>query len=149
VTVARRRDAYRKLVAGGHTYLWRVRHSHAEPECQEIVILRRYGSPGRARIVFRAGPGRLVGDGAYLHRRAVLRTGSVPGGESHPGGETRSGGEARPGGETDPGGEAYLNLNRPGVARALLDEALAAGWEPGEEREFDGWEMIDATSATG
>jgi hypothetical protein len=120
VTVVRRRSAHRRLVADGHTYLWWVRHSHAEPECQEIVTLRRYGTPGHARIAFRTGPGGIVGGGAYLHGGAVVRAGSVP------------------------GAGAYLNLHRPATARALLDEVLAAGWEPGEEREFDGWEVVDA-----
>lgn len=43
-------------------------------------------------------------------------------------------------------GDDYLNLNRPGVVRALLDEALSRGWRasaPGRG-EFDGWVMIDA-----
>jgi hypothetical protein len=141
--MARRENAHRRLIADGHAYLWRVRHSHAEPECQEIVTVRRYGSAGHARIVFREGTGRAVG-GPYLHTGAVVRIEAGPAGEPalNAGSDSRTGsaaGTARPGGT-----RRYLDLSRPGVVRALLDQALAAGWEPGEEREFDGWEMFDA-----
>ncbi|MET7331804.1 hypothetical protein, partial [Nonomuraea sp. NPDC005650] len=57
------------------------------------------GAPGQLVIVFHGGPGRLVNDGMFLHNGGVLRTSD----------------------------RAYLNLHRPGVARALLDEALERG----------------------
>ncbi|WP_211240935.1 hypothetical protein [Hamadaea tsunoensis] len=42
-------------------------------------------------------------------------------------------------------GDDYLNLNRPGVVRALLDEALGRGWQPSApgRAELDGWTLID------
>jgi hypothetical protein len=43
-----------------------------------------------------------------------------------------------------PSDATYLNLHRPGVARAFLDEALAAGWSPDRQSELDGWSLFDA-----
>lgn len=40
-----------------------------------------------------------------------------------------------------------LNLHRPGVARALLDEAIARGWDTISPMEIDGWEIFDAVQA--
>ncbi|MFD4673838.1 hypothetical protein ACFWNN_29245 [Lentzea sp. NPDC058450] len=45
-------------------------------------------------------------------------------------------------GEVLTGGRS-LNLNRPGVIRALLD---VAGWRS-EVRELDGWDLFDAVAA--
>jgi hypothetical protein len=75
--------------------------------------------PGRLDVVFAEGPGRLVSGGFHMHEGAVAR------------------------------GDDYLNLNRPGVVRALLDEALSRGWRPEDPRraEFDGWAMFDAVLA--
>lgn len=82
------------------TYLWTVRHRHGDGEpCQEVLTLRRDGV--RTRIVFRSGPGRYAGDGAYTH------TGGV--GDRH----------------------HHLNLHEPGVVRALVDEATRRGLLPG------------------
>jgi hypothetical protein len=114
------------LIAGEHTYLWKVRHHHnrdmnAEPpvtDCKEIVAIRREGCAGHVRIFFREGPGHVVG-GGYLHSGGVVR------------------------GSDD----TYLNLNRPAVAGALLDEALSRGWNPAEDAELDGWELVDAVRA--
>ena len=43
----------------------------------------------------------------------------------------------------------YLNLNEPGVIRALLDEALARGWQTGTSAraEMEGWDLFDAVFA--
>ncbi|MCY0942989.1 hypothetical protein [Streptomyces antarcticus] len=42
-----------------------------------------------------------------------------------------------------------LNPHEPGAVRALLDVALARGWQPGERRvvEVDGWSLLE-TAAT-
>jgi hypothetical protein len=39
-----------------------------------------------------------------------------------------------------------LNLNRPGVARVLLDAALAGGWQPevSGTTELGGWALVEA-----
>ncbi|MEV5988902.1 hypothetical protein AB0L85_28510 [Streptomyces sp. NPDC052051] len=44
---------------------------------------------------------------------------------------------------------ASLNLHEPGAVRALLDAALAHGWQPGERRvvEIDGWSLLEAAAA--
>ncbi|MFB4285552.1 MULTISPECIES: hypothetical protein [unclassified Nonomuraea] len=67
-------------------------------------------------IVFHGGPGRLVKDGMF-HDGGVLRTSD----------------------------SAYLNLHRPGVVRALLDEALERGHDFATAKpiEIDGWELVD------
>lgn len=65
-------------------------------------------------VVFQAGNGHLVADG-FLHAGGVLHA--------------------------DGRG---LNLNQPGVVRALLDEAIARGWQPDVRSETDGWELFDA-----
>ncbi|XRQ13827.1 hypothetical protein ACN3XK_23960 [Actinomadura welshii] len=81
-----------------------------------MLTLRQEGAPGRLVIVFRSGPGRLVADG-WLHDGAVWRTSD----------------------------DVYLNLHRPGVVRALLDEALARGHDfaTAGTVEIAGWELID------
>ncbi|WP_410364031.1 hypothetical protein [Streptomyces sp. 5K101] len=42
-----------------------------------------------------------------------------------------------------------LNLHEPGAVRALLDVALARGWEPAERQtvEVDGWLLLEAAAA--
>lgn len=82
--------------------------------CREILTLRRRGTHGRLQIVFRAGAGRLVPDG-YLPSGAV--------------------------GTTD---DVWLNLHEPGTVRALLDEAIARGWNAGDKEttQIDGWELF-------
>ncbi|MFI6920629.1 hypothetical protein ACIBIZ_11820 [Nonomuraea spiralis] len=68
-------------------------------------------------VIFHGGPGRLVNDGMFLHNGGALRTSD----------------------------RAYLNLHRPGVARALLDEALERvhDFATAQTIEIDGWELID------
>jgi hypothetical protein len=43
---------------------------------------------------------------------------------------------------------ADLNLHEPGAVRALLDVALARGWQPGARRllEVDGWTLLEAAA---
>lgn len=119
----RQQGAARRLKVGEHTYLWSVRHHHhrddtAVPrltDCSETVSIGLHGAGGRARIVFLEGPGRVVSDSTYLHAGAVVRSGD----------------------------DSYFNLNLPSVARALLDEVLARGWDPVTHVRFDGWDLLD------
>lgn len=116
----------RALVVGSLTYRWGAGHRHERyqdeagrprcGDCREVLSLRQVGAPGRLVIVFYGGPGRLVNDGMF-HDGGVLRTSD----------------------------RAYLNLHRPGVARALLDEALERGHDftTAETIEIDGWELVD------
>ncbi|MEU5279733.1 hypothetical protein [Streptomyces asoensis] len=69
----------------------------------------------RTRIVFRAGEGRYVGSVAYGHSGGV--------GDRH----------------------HHLNLNRPGVVRAFVDEAVARGLLP-LDGDLDGWELFTAVA---
>lgn len=65
-------------------------------------------------MAFKAGDGRHVADG-FLHAGAVrFADGRV------------------------------VNLNEPGVVRALLDVALARGWQPDAptRSDVDGWELF-------
>ncbi|WP_433379753.1 hypothetical protein [Dactylosporangium sp. CA-152071] len=77
-------------------------------------------------------------DGARGRLEVVFKTGTgrlVPDGVLHSGGVVR--------------GEDYLNLHRPGVVRALLDEALDRGWRPADATHvrYDGWGMVSAVAA--
>ncbi|WP_246043052.1 MULTISPECIES: hypothetical protein [Streptomyces] len=123
--MARRTSRGRRLVAGDRTFTWSVRHSHTRREdgrcdCRESLTLV-HGRDRRAvlRIVFRNGPGRWVPDG-------LAPSGSV--------------GTSR---------EEWLNLHEPGAVRALLDAALAAGWDPAAPTvtEVDGWTLLPAAAA--
>ncbi|GAA1624201.1 hypothetical protein GCM10009679_31520 [Saccharothrix algeriensis] len=107
---------------GQVTYRWTVSHTHRVEvvdgvrrlhDCSDHVRLGRDGAPGRLNVVFAEGPGRVVSGGGYTHAGAVSRDGD------------------------------YLNLNRPGVVRAVLDEALHRGWQPEQHAELDGWAMYD------
>jgi hypothetical protein len=120
-----------RMVVGDDRYEWTLAHQHeegtSEPgapryrDCREVVLI----APAERlaptlRIVFREGSGRVVSDGIYMHSGGVMQSREEGGGS--------------------------LNLNEPGVVRALLDEALARGWDPGEREplEIDGWAMFDA-----
>jgi hypothetical protein len=119
----------RWLVVGSERFAWSIGHAHESGDehlalrrwigCRDLVRLRREGARGRLVVVFREGNGHLVAD-PLMH-----------------------GGEVR---HADGRG---LNLNQPGVVRALLDEALSRGWQadvPGRS-EIDGWLLFDAVVA--
>ena len=124
-----RRRGPRYLIVGEDRFLWSCRHLHervdsagAPPtylDCREVVTIRRDGSRGLVDVVFRGGEDRAVGNG-LLHVGAVWR------------------GDGR-----------MLNLNEPGVVRALLDEASAGGWQAGDPGrvQIDGWALFDAVVA--
>ncbi|MFC6880701.1 MULTISPECIES: hypothetical protein [Actinomadura] len=121
----------RRLLIGDEVYRWRVGHRHARGtdetgspgyDCAETLAIWREGERGKIRFVFENGPGRLVPDGS-LHSGAVLRLT----------------GQGRP--------DTYLNLNRPGTVRALLDEALACGATFDAPVDLDGWNLIHLVAA--
>ncbi|MGW1535494.1 hypothetical protein [Streptomyces aureus] len=123
------RRRYRQLVVGSERFRWWVSHRHVpEPNpagggpghaCQEVLVLAREGSPGVIRIVFAAGPERVVGGGGW---------------GAHEGGVSRMRG-------------GYLNLHRPATVRELLDEARAHGEDFRRAGEVDGWRFFDAVAA--
>lgn len=43
----------------------------------------------------------------------------------------------------------WLNLHEPGTARALLEEALASGWQPDDPAvtAIDGWQFFGTVAA--
>ncbi|MER5543002.1 hypothetical protein ABT072_11270 [Streptomyces sp. NPDC002589] len=108
--------------------MWTMRHSHRRGhdgrpvDCRQILTLspQPAGTGGPLRIVFADGPGRYIPGGA------PFGSGDV--------GFTQG---------------ADLNLHEPGAVRALLDVALARGWQPGERRavEVDGWLLLEAAAA--
>ncbi len=108
--------------------MWATRHSHRRDHagrpvgCRQTLTLsvQPAGTGGLLRIVFDEGPGRYIPGGA------PLGSGDV--------GFTRG---------------ADLNLHEPGAVRALLDVALARGWQPEERRpvEVDGWLLLEAAAA--
>ncbi|WP_331753688.1 MULTISPECIES: hypothetical protein [unclassified Streptomyces] len=122
----RRSKKPRRLVADGRVYMWTMRHRHGKDgdgrpvDCRQILTLSPVGSGGPLRIVFADGPGR------YIPGVAPMGSGDV--------GPTR--------------GES-LNLHEPGAVRALLDVALARGWQPGEQRavDVDGWTLLKVAAA--
>ncbi|MFC4516719.1 hypothetical protein [Streptomyces ehimensis] len=124
----RRSRKPRQLVVDGCTYLWTLRHSHRvladgrSQGCRQTLTLypQSADTGGSLHIVFVEGPGRYVPGGFPSGSGDV---GYVQGGS--------------------------LNLHEPGAVRALLDEASARGWEPGEWRavEIDGWSLLEAAAA--
>ncbi|WP_407554415.1 hypothetical protein QOM21_31600 [Streptomyces sp. Pv4-95] len=118
----------RRLVANGRVYVWTMRHSHRKDaagrsvDCRQTLTLfpQPVGTGGPLRIVFAAGPGRYVPGGAPFGSGDV---GLIRGAE--------------------------LNLHEPGAVRALLDVALAGGWQPEERRavEVDGWLLLEPAAA--
>ncbi|WP_326700977.1 hypothetical protein OG909_28980 [Streptomyces sp. NBC_01754] len=120
----------RRLVADGRVYLWTMRHRHRADDggrsvdCRQTLTLapQPVGTGGPLHIVFAEGPGRFVPGGA------PLGSGDV--------GLTRG---------------KSLNLHEPGAVRALLDAALARGWQPGERRavEVDGWTLLEEAGLPG
>lgn len=122
--MARSEKKARRLVVDGQTFLWSLGHPHRAlgdghyEDCCETVVIRLLKARGRLRIVFRQGPDRLVPDGYMMHSGAV----GTPDGD--------------------------LNLHEPGTARALLDAALAQGWQPDDPlaKEIDGWTLFEAAA---
>ena len=108
--------------------MWTMRHSHRRDhdgrsvDCRQILTLspQPAGTGGPLCIIFADGPGRYVPGGA------PFGSGDV--------GFTRG---------------ADLNLHEPGAVRALLDGALARGWQPGARRvmEVDGWSLLETAAA--
>jgi|SRR5690606_760403 len=131
------REQTRKLRVGPRTYFWRVLHRHGADgaPCTDLLSLRS-DAPRSAPllIAFPGGPGRLVGDGMnpngvvirwMFEDEPFLSQGVVARAE-------------RP---------EVLNLHRPGVVRALLEEALARGWDGVARAELDGWALFDGAYA--
>ena len=124
--MARGKNKGRRLVVGGHVFLWKVRHSHRPRRdgqgegCAEVLLVRREGARGQLRVVFREGPGGLAPAGYPEFSGGVT---------------TRDG--------------PLLNLHEPGTARAVIDEATERGWDPDDPpvREVDGWTLFDAVAA--
>ncbi|QUQ66897.1 hypothetical protein [Kutzneria sp. CA-103260] len=125
----RHRNDSRWLGVGADRYRWHVGHSHDNIEdpverdktCHEFLMIRRDRSPGRLFVEFHVGNGFLVAEGWLLHSGQVRHA--------------------------DGRG---LNLNQPGVVRALLDAAVADGWDPlaNATTELDGWALFDTAFAT-
>ena len=123
----------RRLLVGDETYLWSGRHDHRieylqsgrflgcpdYKDCRDLVIIRRFGARGRLVLSFLEGSGRRVSDGHGA--------GGVVGSQE----------------------SGWLNLHEPGTVRALLDEALASGWQPEDPavKETDGWLFFDTVAA--
>ncbi|GIE04232.1 hypothetical protein Adu01nite_55820 [Paractinoplanes durhamensis] len=110
-------------MVGPDRFAWSVGHAHGAGDgkrwvdCREIVRVRREGAKGQLLLIFRSRDGHLAADGFLMHGGLVM----------HADGRT-------------------LNLNEPGVVRALLDAAIAGGWQadaPGQS-EVDGWPLFDA-----
>ncbi|WP_212843641.1 hypothetical protein [Catellatospora sp. IY07-71] len=119
------RKGARALVVGQTTYRWAGSHSHHAD----------HGVDGKPRYHDCAEHVTIRRDGAPGRLDVVFASGPgrlVSDGILHAGAVIR--------------GDEYLNLNRPGVVRALLDEALSRGWQAGApgRAEFDGWALIDA-----
>lgn len=118
------RRRLRRLLVGADAYRWHVGHSHTRDgnrvlDCREVVLLRKEGSPGHIRVVFRAGEGGLVSDGSpYTHDGGV---------QAH--------------GDDDNDGDGF-NLHRPGVVRALVDVVTERGHDFGSSAEIDGWPLL-------
>lgn len=135
------RNRARKLVVDERVYRFSVRHLHdvvdsssgarVYRECRERLTIRREGARAAPlTITFVGRPGHGVGDGVNPSGMVIrwmddAYESSIPHGVI-----------ARPNG--------VLNLHRPGVARAMLDESIARGWDTVSALEFDGWELFDA-----
>ncbi|MFD7415277.1 hypothetical protein [Kitasatospora purpeofusca] len=118
----------RRLVTDDRVHLWTLRHSHRRPDggravdCTETLTLspQPSGTGGPLRIVFAERPDHYVPGSAYTGSGDV---GLVRG--------------------------ASLNLHEPGAVRALLDTALAHGWDPDDRHPtvLDGWPLLDEAAA--
>ncbi|MDI1463230.1 hypothetical protein QEZ54_19805 [Catellatospora sp. KI3] len=119
------RKGARVLLVGQTTYRWAGSHSHRADHADDGTP--RYRDCTEHVTIRRDGaPGRLdvvfAGGPGRLVSDGMLHAGAVVRGDD------------------------YVNLNRPGVVRALLDEALSRGWQPDApgRAEFDGWLLIGA-----
>jgi hypothetical protein len=125
--VVGRTKSARALVVGQRTYRWTTTHSHRADDSG--------GTPSFHDCTEHVTVRR---DGARGRLEFVFAAGPdhlVSDGILHAGAVVR--------------GDDYLNLNQPGVVRALLDEALSRGWRPtaAGRTEFDGWDLFDAVLA--
>ena len=62
----------RRLIVGGETYLWSVRHEHHEEaahyeDCRDVLTIRRPGALGRLELVFGHDPDGLHDPGLPVH----------------------------------------------------------------------------------
>lgn len=103
---------HRVLVVGGVAYLWSVRHRHSL-HCEEVLSIRRVGSPSRRTLCFRAKPGFAIPVGGLGSAAGVVIDDS----------------------------DRALNLNEPGTVRAFVDILTASEWPATDRRarEIDGW----------
>lgn len=131
----------RKLVVDDRVYWFSVRHLHdvdgssaGAPKyrgCRERLVIRRDEAGASPLIVtFVGGPDGSVGDG--VNPSGIVIRWLDDWDES----SIRRGVVARP--------SDVLNLHRPGVARAILDESIVRGWDTVSPLELDGWELFDA-----
>lgn len=102
---------HRVLGVGEGSYLWSVGHRHTE-NCEEVLSIRRAGSPSRRTLCF----------------------------ENRPGFDIPLGGPSAAGVVTDDA-DRTLNLNEPGTVRAFVDVLTASEWPETDRRasEIDGW----------
>jgi hypothetical protein len=122
--MARSEKRARRLIVDGKTFLWSLGHTHRAlgdghyEDCCETLVIRLFKVRGRLHIVFREGPDRLVPDGYLMPSGAVGTAGG------------------------------RLNLHEPGTTRALLDAALAQGWQPNDPlaKTIDGWTLFEAAT---
>lgn len=106
---------YRVLVAGEHTFIWRTTHCHVRG-CEDILTIRRSGTPSGRALHFGDKPGFLPSGGAYSEAGVVADD-----------------------------KRRWLNLNEPGVVRAFIDALCEAGWQATDRSylHVDGWEWFD------
>jgi hypothetical protein len=122
------RKSMRRLVVGDATYLWRVSHRHHVVElegggrrgCQEVFSAYLDGHPrAPLRVVFSDS---LAGGREPIERAGVVAARGDP--------------------------DQVVNLHEPAVARALVDLALARGWNPRTARRAfvieNGFEILEA-----
>ncbi|MGW4213094.1 hypothetical protein ACWEIJ_34275 [Lentzea sp. NPDC004789] len=109
----------RKLTVGEDQFLWYV--SHRCHECHEVLRFRKMGSNGHLLVLFKGMP-----EEGYRIQDGLLDSGLV----RHADGRA-------------------LNLHEPGVALAVLAEAVARGWDASSNApaEMNGWELFDGAAA--
>jgi hypothetical protein len=118
----------RRCVVGDQTYLWSVGHEHLADF--EGPVASRYQDCSEILTL------RLYG--AHGRLRIVFQQGD---GRLVSDGRLPSGAVGM--------NDLWLNLHEPGTVRALLDQAIAGGWDaadPGTAR-IDGWTFFDAVAA--